>query len=172
LALVRALLHDPPVLLLDEPTSAMDPESARVVRDAIHTLRSGERTIILCTHNLVEAEELADQVAIIRKGRIVESDSVENLQQRLLGPMEFEAQITGSLNGEDLELPYGTDLVIKAAQSLRFRVLKPELTNPILLKNMLDVGLKVVSFQSVPRSLERVYLEAMNRASREEEHVL
>ena len=57
LALTRALLHDPPVLLLDEPTSAMDPESARMVRNAILKLRSTERSIILCTHNLVEAEE-------------------------------------------------------------------------------------------------------------------
>ncbi len=64
LALVRALLHDPPVLLLDEPTSAMDPESARTVRDEIQGLRTSERTIILCTHNLTEAEELADQIAI------------------------------------------------------------------------------------------------------------
>jgi ABC-2 type transport system ATP-binding protein len=71
LALVRAMLHNPPVLLLDEPTSAMDPESARVVRDAISTLRSTDRTIILCTHNLAEAEELADQVAIIRHGKIL-----------------------------------------------------------------------------------------------------
>ena len=52
LALARALMHDPPVLLLDEPTSAMDPESARLVRDEIARLRSSQRTIIICTHNL------------------------------------------------------------------------------------------------------------------------
>jgi ABC-2 type transport system ATP-binding protein len=75
LALARALLHDPPVLLLDEPTSAMDPESARLVRDAILALRSAERTIVICTHNLAEAEELSDQIAIIRKGRIIAQGS-------------------------------------------------------------------------------------------------
>jgi ABC-2 type transport system ATP-binding protein len=75
LALARALMHEPPVLLLDEPTSAMDPESARLVRDAIHLLRSSNRAIIICTHNLPEAEELADQIAIIRHGR--ESSSKE-----------------------------------------------------------------------------------------------
>ncbi len=52
LALARTLLHQPPVLLLDEPTSAMDPESARLVRDAIQDLRSSDRAIILCTHNI------------------------------------------------------------------------------------------------------------------------
>jgi ABC-2 type transport system ATP-binding protein len=56
LALVRALLHNPPVLLLDEPTSAMDPESARLVRDAIKELKSTERTVVICSHNLAEAE--------------------------------------------------------------------------------------------------------------------
>ena len=60
LALARALLHDPSVLLLDEPTSAMDPESSRLVRDEIARLRSSQRTIVICTHNLAEAEALAD----------------------------------------------------------------------------------------------------------------
>ena len=66
LALARTLLHEPPVLLLDEPTSAMDPESARLVRDSIQDLRSSDRAIILCTHNLAEAEKLADKIASIR----------------------------------------------------------------------------------------------------------
>ena len=65
LALARALLHDPPVLLLDEPTSAMDPESARLVRNMIQELRSSDRTVMICTHNLSEAEELADRIATV-----------------------------------------------------------------------------------------------------------
>ena len=71
LALARALIHEPPVLLLDEPTSAMDPESSRLVRDEISRLRSAQRAIIICTHNLAEAEALADSVAIIYQGRIL-----------------------------------------------------------------------------------------------------
>jgi ABC-2 type transport system ATP-binding protein len=63
LALARALLHEPPILLLDEPTSAMDPESARLVRDEIARLRSEQRTIVICTHNLAEAEQLAGVAA-------------------------------------------------------------------------------------------------------------
>jgi ABC-2 type transport system ATP-binding protein len=57
LTLVRAMLHDPQVLFLDEPTSAMDPHSAKLVRDAIANLRREKRTIVLCTHNLAEAEQ-------------------------------------------------------------------------------------------------------------------
>ena len=93
LALARALIHNPPVLLLDEPTSAMDPESARLVRDSIVELRSAERAIILCTHNLVEAEELADQIAIIRRGKIIAQGSPIGLKHMLLGHGEFEVHL-------------------------------------------------------------------------------
>ncbi len=79
LALARVMLHEPPVLLLDEPTSSMDPESAMLVRDAIQALRSADRAIVLCTHNLDEAEKLADQIAIIRHG----SDYFPGIAQRI-----------------------------------------------------------------------------------------
>src|SRR5450759_3267661 len=83
LALARTLIHEPPVLLLDEPTSAMDPESAQLVRNAIASLRTEQRTIIICTHNLVEAEMLANKIAIIYRGRILTSGTVEELKRNL-----------------------------------------------------------------------------------------
>ncbi len=105
LALARALIHNPPVLLLDEPTSAMDPESAHLVRNAIRDLRSASRAIIICTHNLAEAEELADQIAIIRKGRIIASGSPNELKQSYLGPAVFEVRLAIALNGSEIPLP-------------------------------------------------------------------
>ncbi len=167
LALVRALLHDPPVLLLDEPTSAMDPESARAVRDAIASLRSGDRTIMLCTHNLSEAEELADQVAIIRRGRIILSDTLENIKQNVLGPAEFQATFSKSLDGWSADLPEGVVLTERGANWLRFRVQDPPGTNPELLR-MLSARMEMVTFQELPRSLEKAYLEVMRRAVIEE----
>src|SRR4029079_12911491 len=68
LAIVRALLHEPAVIFLDEPTAALDPESAWIVRDAIGSLRRLGRTIVLATHNLVEADRLCDRVAFVRGG--------------------------------------------------------------------------------------------------------
>ena len=85
LTLVRAMLHDPQVLFLDEPTSAMDPHSAKLVRDAIANLRQEKRTIVLCTHNLAEAEQLADRIAIVRRGQIIAQGTPAELKQRLLG---------------------------------------------------------------------------------------
>src|SRR5512135_784233 len=110
LALARALIHEPSVLLLDEPTSAMDPESARLVRDEIARLRSSQRTIVICTHNLAEAEALADTVAIIYKGRILRTGTFEELKLEILGAPEFEARFAAPWNAEDLQIPAGVTI--------------------------------------------------------------
>ena len=161
LALARALLHQPPVLLLDEPTSAMDPESARLVRNAIRQLRSAERAIIICTHNLAEAEELADQLAIIRRGRIIAKGSPAALKRSLLGLEEYEVQLATRLNGRVPKLPDGVDLTLQEEACLRYRTPKPERVNPAVLRALLEQGLEVVTLQEVPRSLEQVYLQAI-----------
>ncbi len=171
LALVRAMLHDPPVLLLDEPTSAMDPESARTVRDAIHLLRSKERTILLCTHNLAEAEELADQIAIIRKGKIIDYDTPANLKRKLLGPLEFVATFNGLPDGWLPVMPEGVCLTGRGDHYLRFQVDSPSSANPILLRQMVEQRLELVSFQQVPRSLEDAYLQAVARVESGAGHV-
>jgi ABC-2 type transport system ATP-binding protein len=164
LSLARTLLHEPPVLLLDEPTSAMDPESARLVRDAILALRSSDRTIVLCTHNLAEAEELADKIAIIRYGKIIAQGSPESLKDKLLGPAEFEIRLGFPQNLDDLELPNNIEKSGWGSTWLRFRPNKPEYENPIVLQNLLDQGLTVISLEKVPRSLEQIYLGVMNES--------
>jgi ABC-2 type transport system ATP-binding protein len=162
LALARALLHDPPVLLMDEPTSAMDPESARLVRDSIHALRSAERTIVICTHNLAEAEELADRIAIIRRGRIIASGSPAELKQKLLGPPEFEVQLGSMLNGQKPQLPQEVIVTTQGPNWLRYQSSQPERLNPQVLRALLAQDFPVISLQEVVKSLEQVYLQAIN----------
>jgi ABC-2 type transport system ATP-binding protein len=164
LALARALLHSPPVLLLDEPTSAMDPESARLVRDSIRELRSEERTIVICTHNLSEAEELADKIAIIRQGKIIASGPTQALKARLLGPEEYELRLASDLNGYHLNMPAGAVLTNRGPNWIRYQAQDPAHANPLILQELLGQGLPVVSLQEVPRSLEQVYLQAINEA--------
>jgi ABC-2 type transport system ATP-binding protein len=82
LALARALLHEPKVLFLDEPTAGLDPEAAREVRELILKLREEGRTILLPTHNLSEAEELCDRIAVLRT-RMVALATPEGLRRRL-----------------------------------------------------------------------------------------
>lgn len=162
LALARALLHNPPVLLLDEPTSAMDPESAHLVRDAIRDLRSASRAIIICTHNLSEAEELADKIAIIRYGRIIAQGSPEVLKSSILGPVEYEVRLGGKLNGQEPVLPKGANLTSEGQDWLRYQTNNPNEVNPELLQYLLKQGLPVVGLHEVPRGLEQVYMRAIN----------
>ncbi len=161
LALARALLHDPPVLLLDEPTSAMDPESARLVREEISRLRSNQRAIIICTHNLSEAELLADRIAIISRGRILLQGTLPELKQRLLGTPEYEVRLAVPWSMDGMEWPPGVTVLEQNDTLLRFRVENPNRSNPELLRQLLARQVPVVSMQEAPRTLEQVYLRAM-----------
>ena len=161
MALIRALLHDPPVLLLDEPTSAMDPHSAKQVRDCIRDLRSEQRAIVLCTHNLPEAEELADRIAIIRRGQIISLGTPTELKKRLLGPPLLELRWRASSDGH---LPALDDLITVESQGqgwLRYRAAQPEVVNPCLLHRLDEAAVEVVTLSEVPRRLEDVYLRVV-----------
>ncbi|MBN1314348.1 MAG: ABC transporter ATP-binding protein, partial [Anaerolineales bacterium] len=84
LAIARSLLHEPGLLFLDEPTAALDPEASRTVRDFIRQIKGSGRTIFLCTHNLDEADRLADRVGVIKQ-ELIQVDSPTNLRRRLYG---------------------------------------------------------------------------------------
>jgi len=161
LALIRALLHDPPVLLLDEPTSAMDPQSAKLVRDAIAQLRSEKRAIILCTHNLTEAELLADQIAVIRRGRIITQGSPAHLKLELLGLPELELRAAAPLNGLVEDLADVVEVIASGADWLRYRAADPVAVNPLILQRLAEQRIPVVTLAEVPRSLEDVYLHVV-----------
>lgn len=163
-ALVRTLLHDPTVLLLDEPTSAMDPASARLVRDALHHLRrDADRAIMVCTHNLPEAEELSDRIAIIRQGKIVTQGTPAELKARLLGPplLELRYLSDGRDGVQPLVARFG---VVETSGKgwVRFRATDAAATNPQLLSALADHGVSVVTLSEVPQSLELVYLRAVD----------
>ncbi len=84
LALARALIHDPELLFLDEPTAGLDPVASRQVHDLVLALRDEGRTVVLCTHHLVEAEALCDRVGVLAKGRLIALGTVRELSGRLL----------------------------------------------------------------------------------------
>ena len=166
LALARALMHEPPVLLLDEPTSAMDPESARLVRDEIVRLRSSQRTIVICSHNLAEAEALSDIIAIIYKGRILIVGTLEELKQKILGISEYEAKFSSAWNTNGLNLPNGVILTKRDQLNLRFSIENPRELNPLLLQQFSSMHAPLLAFQEIPRSLEEVYLKVMSDAQK------
>ena len=169
LALIRSMLHDPPVLLLDEPTSAMDPHSAKLVRDSILSLRSKDRAIILCTHNLAEAEMLADRIAIIRRGKIVVRGTAEQLKRELLGMPSLELRVVDSVDGMASLIGDLVTLEGQGGNWLRYRTDRLTEVNPLILDRLGAAGHKVVTLSQVPRSLEEVYLEVVEKTSSIEE---
>lgn len=159
--LIRAMIHDPSVLLLDEPTSAMDPHSAKLVRDAIAQLRDNKRTIIVCTHNLAEAELLADIIAIIGRGRIIISGKPTDLKRQLLGKRRYELQLDKNVNGR-LDGIYSLVEVESVERStICYRTENPLLINPQLVRHLTSLGLGIVSVTELSASLEQVYLQVV-----------
>ncbi len=169
MALIRTLLHDPPVLLLDEPTSAMDPHSAKQVRDAILTLRSADRAIIICTHNLAEAELIADRIAIIRRGEIVARGTAAQLKRDLLGAPILEVRTANPLNGARRLVDDLIQIEAEGDTWLRYRTEMPEQVNPLLIDRLSRAGYRVVTLSEVPRPLEEVYLQVVEKQSSAEE---
>jgi len=164
LALARAMMHDPGVLLLDEPTSAMDPESARLVRDEIARLKSSKRTIVICSHNLTEVESLADQIAIIYRGRILLQGTLEEMKHKVLGSPEYEIKFTDAWDSSRVEMPEGVEMLSQTAGSFKVRVKSPIESNPQILKALYAKSAPVMAMQEEPRTLEQVYLKVMAEA--------
>jgi ABC-2 type transport system ATP-binding protein len=165
IALIRALIHDPRVLFLDEPTSAMDPQSAKTVRDAIAELRSSSRAIVLCTHNLVEAESLADRIAIIKDGRIIALGTPPQLKQELLGNPLLELHLGQPLDGLLPAIEALVTIEDKGDTWFRYRTGAPGEINPVLVHRLIEQGASIITLSEVPRSLEEVYLRIVEERS-------
>lgn len=161
LALVRAMLHDPAVLFLDEPTSAMDPHSAKMVREAIAQLRREKRTAIICTHNLYEAETLADRIAIIDHGRIAAIGTLEELKQRFLGPPLQEVKLTHPVEEAAGIIGKYAQVLEVQDNSIRYRTSSPGTVNPQVVRELIQRGAGVIHVRELSWSLEDVYLKVV-----------
>jgi ABC-2 type transport system ATP-binding protein len=161
LALVRAMLHNPPVLLLDEPTSAMDPLSAKLVRDAIIELQRDERTFLITTHNLTEAQTLADRIAVIRHGRIIANGTFEELSRQFAGLPKMELRVNGQLNGFAQQISDFVTVDASGDDWIHFRTDSPQTVNPQVLRKAVELGLEVVALTPVRQTLEDIYLEVV-----------
>lgn len=166
LAIARAMLHEPRVLFLDEPTASLDPEAAKVVRDLIETLRSEERTIFLCTHNLDEADRLCDRVALFNT-RLVAVGGPQELKERLYGRHTVIHLADPHPGLEDaLKLSF-IKKIERVDNTLVVSLSDPEKENPILVSRLVELGAKVQFVNELRVSLEDLYLDLMeeNNAS-------
>ena len=169
LAIARAMLHEPPVLFLDEPTTGLDPEASRLVREFIEGLKGEGRTIILNTHNLDEADRLCDRIGVLNT-HLLAVDTPAALRRDVFGRKvvihlaevlpEYEATISN--------FPF-----VDAVESIDARLVvtldDPETQNPALVSALVNAGAQVQFVGEVRKSLEDVYLHLVSNGNTEAE---
>jgi ABC-2 type transport system ATP-binding protein len=168
LALARALVHEPKVLFLDEPTAGLDPEAAGEVRQLIRTLREEGRTIFLSTHNLSEAEILCNRIAVLHT-RLLALDTPEQLRRRF-----FRRQIIVQLEALDAKvtdvvkkLPFVQEMREEGSQ-LILELTDSERNRPELVKAIVETGGRVIGVSEKQYPLEDVYLRLVHEGNQNE----
>jgi ABC-2 type transport system ATP-binding protein len=161
LALARALLHEPKVLFLDEPTAGLDPEAAQDVRHMIKRLSSEGRTVFLSTHNLAEAEYLCHRIAVIRT-RLLALETPSDLRQRL-----YRRRVVVRLESMPAALPEAVRKlsfvkgVSEEGDRLHVDLMDPDRNRPELVQCIVEGGGRVMEVSEEQHSLEDVYLSLM-----------
>ncbi len=164
LAIARALLHEPRVIFLDEPTAGLDPEAARTVRDFIKELRSEGRTIFLTTHNLPEADELCDLIGVFRT-QLLRVDTPVNLRTGLFG-RGTQVRVVGDASGWASTARSLSFVRQVTSQDDRLLVTldNPDEQNPQLVQALVTAGAQIRFVEPIAHSLEEVYLELIEDA--------
>lgn len=159
LTIARALLHEPRVLFLDEPTAGLDPEAAKLVRDFVEELRTQGRTIFLCTHNLDEAERLCDRIAVFNQTlRVVDTPGA--LRREIYG-----RQVVFHLgSAPEPCLPLVQELAyVREARAVDNKLVlsidEPERYNPELIRLLVGAGAEIQFVGEIRHSLEDIYLQ-------------
>ena len=155
-ALARAMLHQPRLLLLDEPTSGLDPAAASQVREVIAELRQEGAAVVVCTHNLLEAEQLADRIGVLRT-RLMALDTPAALRRRLDGTARVAIEVEGAA---DVWRPLVAPLAgeIAADGSALQLTLADGVGVADVVAALVGAGARVSAVQRASRSLEEAYL--------------
>ena len=162
LGLARAMIHDPDVLFLDEPSSGLDPEAQRMVRDLILHLAKEKRTIFLNSHDLDEVQKICSKIAILNRGTIQAYDKVENLRNKFSNPV-FEITLTDAANAKNAfdllqSLDYVSDCKL---DGLGITATLKEENYSNILNELVGNGIKVEEAKKLAKSLEDVYLDVV-----------
>jgi len=166
-ALARALLHEPPILLLDEPTSGLDPEVTRSVRKLLEERRQAGCAILVSTHNLDEAERLADRVAVLHE-RLLALDRPATLRQRLTTGrliVRLAGDPSAYIDAARTALPDVVDIAADGT-ALTLRLSDPERQTPALVAALVAAGARVLEVRAEMPALEEVYLHLMGDTDR------
>ena len=158
-ALARAIVHRPSIVLLDEPTAGLDPESARDVRELIVAMRGEGRAVLLCTHNLDEVERVADRVAVLRS-RLVAVGTPKELRQRLFtSRLRIHVSQDADTFADTLRASGVSDV---RADGTWLSLSEGTLTTPQIVRMLVDAGAGIEAVERDEPSLEDVYLKLLN----------
>ena len=158
-AIARAALHEPRIVFLDEPTTGLDPDAARTVREFIEQIRGEGRTVFLCTHTLDEADRLCDRIAFFRR-TVIRIDTPARLRAELYGHIT-EFRLLPVPRPEDLERVRrvaGVSEVRSENGSILVSSADPLATNPRVVRALVDAGAEVAYVTERRASLEDGYL--------------
>jgi ABC-2 type transport system ATP-binding protein len=171
LAVATALVGNPKVLFLDEPTTGLDPQSRRQLWDIIRSFQKAGGTVLLTTHYMDEAERLCDRLAIVDHGQVIAEGTPADLIDRLGGHHMVEFQVSGDANGSDVDgwraLP-GVESVRHDNGLVCLNVREPHLTIPALLDAVTKERRQLLHLTTRQASLEDVFVRLTGRHLREE----
>ena len=160
LLIAKALVHKPPIVILDEPTAGVDVELRRNLWENIRSLRKLGVTIILTTHYLQEAEELCDRVGIIHKGNLIALDTTENMLNKIqTKTIRFETNkkvVLNDMNNKDYNILTNTDSEFKIEYN------KQELDIQKIIKLLENQGIVIKDIKSEDPDLEDVFVNLTN----------
>jgi ABC-2 type transport system ATP-binding protein len=164
LLLCMALINEPQILFLDEPTSGLDVGSQRLIRDMIRELNKSGITVFLTTHNMEEANQLCDRIAIINQGKIAAIDSPEKLRMRSSELQSIEVSFDKTIGKDELSKIQGVKGVKKIGDKMRLYVDEPSVVLDRLIDFARSKKLKVITLNTLAPTLEDVFLKLVKES--------
>ncbi len=159
LLLCMALINEPEILFLDEPTSGLDVESQRLIKGMIREFNKSGTTVFLTTHNMEEANQLCDRIAIINHGKIAAIDSPQRLRMRSSGLQSIEVSFDKAVGVEVLSRFQGVNEAKKMGDKIRLYVDEHSVVIDELVDFSRSKGLKIISLSTLAPTLEDVFLK-------------
>jgi ABC-2 type transport system ATP-binding protein len=169
LALALALINDPQVLFLDEPSAGLDPQARLEIHRLVEDLRAEKRTILLTTHYIEEAEKLCDRVAIVDEGRIVAMGTPRQIQERVLASSTIEIECAAPLPAGDLPAWRHAEKVTLDERRIRIAVTSARPAGAIveMVKWLDEEGIELADIHIKRPSLEEAFIELTGKSLRE-----
>ncbi len=172
LCLARSLIHDPKLLILDEPASGMDPRARAEMKGILRTLREMGKTVLISSHILPELAEMCDSLTILDHGQLVFSGSVEELSDKMNGNAPLDIRLTEGCGEENVdaavrclkEMPAVNEILREEPYLLRIRLENGADVCSDVLRQLVMKGVPVIDFHRAPMNLEKVFMEVTQDA--------